>query len=314
MRLPRPGILEAVQRRDYSRRPDNFRSAPLRTWKLTVEYDGSRYSGWAEQINARTIMGELRLAAEAFFGRAVELGGAGRTDAGVHATGQVAHLRVDWRGSLPPLHQMMVEINEALPYDIAVTRIEEAPPRFHARHDALSRAYVYRIARQKDAFSKKFVWWVKLPLNVAAMREACALLAGRHDFVLFRAADPARPDESTLVEVISAEIEEQERMLLFRIEASHFLWRMVRRVTGALVKVGLGELTVDEFRRLVNAEPVRRADLAAWTAPGAGLFLDHVTYPDAASPAVPAGSPAAAMRPVRRTPVRPTRPARDRRR
>lgn len=306
-----------MQRREFDRRPPSRPS--LHTWKLTVEYDGSRYSGWAEQTNARTIMGELRLAAEAFFDCQVELGGAGRTDAGVHAKAQVAHLRVDWRGALPPIDKMLLAINEALPYDIAVTRIEEASPRFHARHDALSRAYVYHIARQKDAFAKKFVWWVKQPLDLAAMHEACALLAGRHDFVLFRAADPSRPDESTLVEVLSAEIVEQERELLFRIEASHFLWRMVRRLAGALVKVGSGELTVDEFRRLVNAEPVRRADLAAWTAPGAGLFLERVTYADPAlAPPQRGSAPARAQnaedQPVRRPAARPTRPERGPRR
>ena len=113
-----------------------------------------------------------------------------------------------------------------------------------------------------------------------AMQEAVALLPGRHDFVLFRAEDPSRPDESTLVEVNSASIEEQDRLLLFRIEASHFIWRMVRRLAGALAKVGLGELTVDQFRRLLNAEPIRGIEIAEWTAPSSGLFLEHVTYPE----------------------------------
>ena len=127
-------------------------------WKLTLEYDGSRYSGWAEQENApRTILGELRKAAETLFEGPVELGGAGRTDAGVHATGQVAHLKVELRGAPPPADEFLLALNEELPFDIAVRSIEEVPSRFHARHDAIARAYVYRIARRKDAFSKKFV-------------------------------------------------------------------------------------------------------------------------------------------------------------
>jgi tRNA pseudouridine38-40 synthase len=248
-----------------------------------LEYDGSRYSGWAEQTNARTVMGALRRAAETVFGCPVELGGAGRTDGGVHASGQVAHLRADLRGVAPPLERLLLQLNEELPYDIAVREIVTASPRFHARHDAISRVYSYRIARQKDAFSKKFVWWIKSPINVEKMSEAAALLAGKHDFVLFRASDPARPDESTIVHVESASIEVRDRIVEFHIEASHFLWRMVRRLAGALAKVGLGELTLENFRRLLNAEPVRGVDLAAWTAPSSGLFLEKVNYPAGAT-------------------------------
>ncbi len=289
-------------------RPVSHTSGPaLRAWKLTLEYDGSRYSGWAEQENApRTILGELRIAAETLFDGPVELGGAGRTDAGVHATGQVAHLKVELRGTTPPLDRLLLALNEELPFDIAVRAIEEVPSRFHARHDAIARTYVYHIARRKDAFSKKFVWWVKEPLNLPAMREAAELLPGRHDFVLFRAEDPSRPDESTIVEVKSATLEEQDRLLLFRIEASHFIWRMVRRVTGALVKVGLGELSVDQFRRLLNAEPIRGIEIAEWTAPSSGLFLDKVTYPVSRPRQSPASRPASSAQGDRERPTRAT--------
>ena len=282
------------------------RTGKLHTWKLTLEYDGSRYSGWAEQRNARTVMGELRQAAERSLGRAVDLAGAGRTDAGVHALGQVAHLRVELTNAPPAPEQLLLALNEALPYDIAVLTLEPTHNRFHARHDALTRTYVYRIARQKDAFSKKFVWWIKEPLDLTAMRKAVALLPGRHDFVLFRAEDPARPDESTIVQVESASLEESDRQLEFRIEASHFLWRMVRRVTGALVRVGRGDLTVEKFRRLINAEPQDGVTLAPWTVPSAGLFLEKVTYPPArpgASTAATAATRVASGRTTRRGPV-----------
>ena len=279
----------------------------LHTWKLTLEYDGSRYSGWAEQRNARTVMGELRLAAEKSLGRGVELVGAGRTDAGVHAVGQVAHVRAELAAAPPDLEQLLLALNEALPYDIAVLAVEPASNYFHARHDALRRTYVYRIAKQKDAFSKKFVWWIKEPLDIAAMRQAVALLPGRHDFVLFRAADAARPDESTIVEVESASLEENERRIEFRIEASHFLWRMVRRVMGAVVRVGRGDLSVEQFRRLINAEPQAGVMLAAWTVPSAGLFLEKATYPES-RPSAPAGATPATRagtgRTTRRGPAR----------
>jgi len=247
-------------------------------WKLIVEYDGSRYSGWAEQTNARTVMGELRKASEIFLGARAEIVGSGRTDAGVHAAAQVAHIKADVKRRIAP-EQFIRIVNDELPYDIAVLSLEEAPPNFHARHDAIARRYVYQVSTRKDAFSKKFVWWVKEDLDVDAMSRAAALAAGRHNFVRFRAKDDARPNESTIVEVHSSEIVRQDALILYRIEGSHFLWRMVRRLTGCIVKVGLGELTVEQFEQLLdNRGPAH--DVAAWTAPAAGLFLEAVTYPD----------------------------------
>lgn len=250
----------------------------MKTWKLLLEYDGSRYYGWAEQINApRTVMGELRKAAEDFFHGEVELMGSGRTDSGVHATAQVAHLRATPKRAVAPA-LLLRALNDSLPADIAILRVDEVPAKFHARHDAVSRSYKYQITRRKTAFSKKFVWWIKEPLDVPKMKEAAALIVGRHDFKRFYAKDSSGGKESTVVVVASAAIEEDERMLLFRIEASHFIWKMVRRLVGALVKVGLGELTVAEFGALVNNKGPMH-DVASWTAPASGLFLEKVNYP-----------------------------------
>ncbi len=250
----------------------------MKTWKLILEYDGSRYSGWAEQTNApRTVMGELRKAACELFKGPIELGGSGRTDSGVHAAAQVAHLRATPRRPLPPQLLMRV-LNEALPADIAVLSAEEAPAKFHARHSAVSRSYVYQISTRKTAFSKKFVWWIKEPLDVAKMQRAAALIPGRHDFVRFCAKDPSKPGESTVVVVNSASVERQDDLILFHIEASHFLWRMVRRLAGCLVKVGLGELRVEDFEALLAGRG-KEHDVASWTAPAAGLFLEKVNYP-----------------------------------
>lgn len=248
----------------------------MKTWKLLLEYDGGRYSGWQEQRNARTVMGELRKAAESVLQTDVEIQGAGRTDSGVHAWGQVAHLRAEVRRAVPDLR---LRLNEALPYDIAVRDASEAQPRFHARHDARTRTYVYRYAVTKSAFTKDYVWWIKQPLDVAAMAQAAGGLAGRHDFVGFRAKDPAGgPEESTIVVVENASIELEGDLVLFRIEASHFLYRMVRRLAGAIAKVGIGELTVEQFTDLLKARPNPGVDVAPWTAPAAGLFLEKVTY------------------------------------
>ncbi len=248
-------------------------------WKLTLEYDGTGYSGWQEQKNARSIQGALREAAEDFFGKEVELQGSGRTDAGVHALGQVAHLRVADRPGRNA-REVMRELNDRLPASIVVREAEALHGRFHARHDAESRTYLYQIATRKMAFMKKYVWWIKEELDVEAMAQAASLLPGRHDFVCFRAQDRARPDESTIVVVESASIEIEGELILFRITASHYLWRMVRRVAGALVRIGMGEVTKAQFAELLAGHCSNRLDVAAWTAPAAGLFLERVEYPE----------------------------------
>ncbi|MGA3027430.1 MAG: tRNA pseudouridine(38-40) synthase TruA [Bryobacteraceae bacterium] len=247
------------------------------TWKLTLEYDGSRYSGWQEQKNARTVMGELRRAAEESLGVAVDLQGAGRTDAGVHALAQVAHMRAALKRPKPP-ETLRRDINDRLPADIVVLELEPAPARFHARHDALTRTYMYQISTRKTAFAKRYVWWVKEELDVARMSAAAETLMGRHDFVCFRAQDPSKPGESTVVVVENAGIETHGHMVLFRIEASHFLWRMVRRIAGVLVRLGRGEITPEEFHQLLEGRAEPRLDVAAWTAPASGLFLEEVRY------------------------------------
>jgi tRNA pseudouridine38-40 synthase len=239
-------------------------------WKLVVEYQGARYSGWQEQTNARTIQGELRKAAEGFFQSNVDLGGAGRTDAGVHALAQVAHLKAI---KPVPLTKLQYELNDRLPADICIRTVTEVPNRFHARHDAVERFYIYQIATRRTAFAKPFVWWIKDRLDVDKMRECAKLVVGRHDFVSFTES-PAQ-QASTIVEVTSCELEPVRDLILFRIGASHFLWKMVRRIIGTLVEVGRGQLTIDEFDKLLST---KSSVTAKWTAPPSGLFLELVRY------------------------------------
>jgi tRNA pseudouridine38-40 synthase len=249
------------------------------TFKIILEYEGTRYSGWQDQKNARTVMGELSKAARQVFRGTFEMQGAGRTDAGVHALGQVMHIYVDSEVREKP-EELKRRLNEALPADIVILHMERARRTFHARRDAQSRTYIYQISARKQAFIKKQVWWVKEPLDVQAMSRCAASIAGRHDFVCFRALDPERPHESTIVEVTAAAIESEDDIIQFRIEASHFIWRMVRRLVGALVKVGKGELREEDFARLVAGQCDSKFDVAAWTAPSSGLFLEHVRYTD----------------------------------
>jgi len=255
----------------------------LPTWKLILEYDGTKYSGWQEQKNARTVQGQLRKAAEDFFGSSVDIQGSGRTDAGVHARAQVAHLRVhpkpgSKRRNFPSPEEILRALNERLPADVSILDVAEAAPGFHARHDAVSRTYIYQIATRRSAFAKKYVWWVREPLDTAAMSRAARSLIGRHNFVAFRAPDPSRPDESTIVEIEDAGIEVDGDMIFFQITGSHFLWRMVRRLVGALVKVGAGHLSLAAFSQLLEGQTLPTFDVAASTAPAAGLFLEKVTY------------------------------------
>src|SRR5262252_4579437 len=134
---------------------------PMQTFKLTLEYDGSRFSGWQDQVNARTVQGELKQAAAELFHTEFDIQGAGRTDAGVHAVGQVAHLKFRDKKLKFSAPKLLRDLNDKLPASIAITELEEVDPRFHARHDAVSRAYFYQISTRKAALSKRYVWWIK---------------------------------------------------------------------------------------------------------------------------------------------------------
>jgi tRNA pseudouridine38-40 synthase len=248
-------------------------------FKLTIEYTGTRYSGWQIQKNARTIQGEIDRAVRAVTGRGdFELYGAGRTDAGVHAVAQVAHL--DVVTDVPPA-SLVRRINDELPADINVLAAAAVPHRFHARYDAVARRYVYQLARRRTAFAKAYVWWVKDPLDLTAMGEAAHAFVGMRDFR--RLAEHEARDRSdqgaarsTTVLVERLEIVEDGDLVLVGIEGSHFLWKMVRRLTGVLVEIGRGRLDPGSARRLVEEGGAPAA--AALTAPPSGLFLERVYY------------------------------------
>ncbi|MDH4321933.1 MAG: tRNA pseudouridine(38-40) synthase TruA, partial [Desulfobulbaceae bacterium] len=145
-----------------------------RRYRLTLEYDGTGFSGWQKQNDARTLQGALSAAAaEIFDDRHVDIQGHGRTDAGVHAVAYTAHL--DTGGESPPLAIVVERFNELLPASIALLSIVPCHPRFHARHSCIGRSYIYQIAKRKSAFHKKYVWWVKEPLDSGAMAEAARL-------------------------------------------------------------------------------------------------------------------------------------------
>jgi tRNA pseudouridine38-40 synthase len=270
-------------------------------FKLTIEYAGTRYSGWQIQKNARTIQGEIDRAVRTVTDRKdFELYGSGRTDAGVHALAQVAHLDVS---TTLPADTLRRRINDELPNDINILSAIVVPHRFHARHHAVSRRYLYQISRRRTAFAKAYVWWIKERLDVGRMRLAAEAFVGMRDF---RAFTPPAPDalgapaatsdeddrgetRSTVVLLERIEIVEEGDLILVAVEGSHFLWKMVRRIVGVLVEIGRGQLEPQAAAQFLITASTMPARL---TAPPSGLFLERVLYEDDSPPAA---SPPRAM-------------------
>ena len=239
--------------------------------KLTIEYAGTRYSGWQIQKNARTIQGEIdRAIREATEVADFELYGSGRTDAGVHALAQVAHLDIH---TTLPVETLRRRINDALPSDIVILGAELVRHRFHARHDAVGRSYLYHVSRRRTAFAKPFVWWVKDDLDIGRMSDAARHFVGFHDFQAFSDDDPT--EKSTAVLVDTLEIHDDGDLILLHIEGSHFIWKMVRRLVGVIVEVGRGSMTAEHAAGLIGSTSNIAARL---TAPASGLFLERVYY------------------------------------
>lgn len=282
-------------------------------YKLTIEYDGTHFRGWQVQQNARTVQGRLQeVLAEVLETAEFELQGAGRTDAGVHALAQAAHLEARTR---LPAEELRFRLNNLLPPEIHVRLLEPAAKHFHARHDAVSRSYLYQISRRRTAFGKRLVWWVRDPLDAAIMREALSLAAGFHDFSAFM--DRRAEDVSGEVNIEETGLWERGGLLLIRVRGSHFLWKMVRRIVGVLVEIGTGRLPPEVMAGLLagpasgpgakltpgtraTARPAAAADRAGnkpsrrsgvpsypenlfdlparLTAPPSGLFLERILY------------------------------------
>jgi tRNA pseudouridine38-40 synthase len=249
-------------------------------YKLTIEYDGSRYRGWQEQSNAMTVQEVIKNALNELFGNEYQMAGAGRTDAGVHALAQVVSLH-SLRAMAPSV--LLDELNRRLTKDVNVLKVEPAAPEFHARHSAIARYYLYQISLRRTAFAKNYCWWVKHALDLGAMDRSLPAFLGLHDYKAF--ADARMGDGSTKVQVDELRVTRHGELLLIRIGASHFLWKMVRRIVGMLVKIG----TKDVPAGLALSELGRRyaQQIPTWTAPAAGLFLERVCYPGDPPPGEP---------------------------
>ena len=245
----------------------------MRQIKLVIEYEGTNYHGWQIQPHVRTIQEEISKKISQMTGEQVTLLGAGRTDAGVHAWGQVACFQTNSR---IPLEGFYRGLNSLLPPDIVIKSVEEVAENFHPQFSARSKIYQYVILNQKvpSAIHRHFSWHIPCPLDVSAMQKAADCLVGRKNFSSFQAADDEPTDP--VREILRAQwIVREEVFLDFFIEADGFLKHMVRNIVGTLVDVGRGKISVADFQKILEAKDRRQAGR---TAPPQGLFLVAIKY------------------------------------
>lgn len=245
----------------------------MANFKLTIEYDGTGYHGWQRQKNQKTLQGEIEKALATMVRQPVKLIGSGRTDAGVHALGQVASFSSPVSIPAEAYHK---GLNSLLPDDIVIHECTPAPPDFHARYDAIGKRYHYRLLNREipSALERRYVWHIRKPLDRQAMRRAARHLIGEHDFKAFEGA--GSPRAHTVRHMVHADVVEiKPDLLVFEIKGSGFLRFMVRNIVSTLVNVGLDKMSPDGFREVLLS---RNRSKAGATAPPQGLFLMSVTY------------------------------------
>ena len=243
----------------------------MRTLVLKIEYDGTGFLGWQLQPEGRTVQGVLEEAMRTILQADLRVTAAGRTDAGVHATGQVVHFRTD---SVMMVDRLKKGLNGVLPPDVRVLETTQTTDDFHARFSAVGRRYAYRIIRRPSAIHRHFAWYLAYPLDVDAMRRACVSLVGQHDFTSFCQATSTA--DGTECEVRELDWIEEDDEIRLHIEADRFLHHMVRTIVGTAVDIGRGRWTESIMAEMLEAKN-RRA--AGPNAPAHGLCLEAVLYP-----------------------------------
>jgi tRNA pseudouridine38-40 synthase len=243
----------------------------IRNLRLTLEYLGTNYHGFQKQPGLSTIQSELDKTLSLILGEQIRVIGAGRTDAGVHATGQVANFKTS--SDMAP-SRLQWSANSLLPSDIVITRTEEVAPSFNARWFAISREYVYRILNRTypSAFSAGTTYFFARKLNVEAMDAACSCLRGEHDFSAFCSSYPRH---NYVREVMETGCRREDDLITVRIKANSFLHNMVRIIVGTLIEVGLGNLDLRDVEEILEGKDRNRAGV---TAPAHGLVLTKIEY------------------------------------
>ena len=242
-------------------------------YRATVEYDGTDFVGYQVQAKGRTVQGEIEKSLKRVTQADIRIDGAGRTDAGVHATGQVIAFNACWRH---PLGDLQRALNAVLPEDIVIRELKVARPTFHPRFEAISRTYCYQIINQPwpAVLLRRYSYHLNRSLDVAAMNQASRLLLGQHDFVSFGKPPQGHNTVRTLSE---AAWTAKEDRITFQVTANAFLYRMVRTMVGTLLQVGLGQLQVADVKDILEAKDLTRS---APPAPARGLCLVSVNYPE----------------------------------
>jgi tRNA pseudouridine38-40 synthase len=237
---------------------------------LLIEYNGSAYYGWQIQNGQVTIQGEIENALNQIYSQKIGIIGAGRTDTGVHARGQVAHFDIDL--PIDP-GKLLRSLNGILNSDIRIKSVLPADPDFHARYSALSREYHYYIAPQPTAIFGEYVWYLTYKLNLQKMNKTVKYLIGRHDFKSFCRAKSEVSNH--YCEVKEAKWQKKDSFIIFKIKADRFLHGMVRSLVGSLVDVGRNKIAISDFQDILNG---RNRTLAGQAAPAKGLILEKVYY------------------------------------
>ncbi len=243
----------------------------MRNIKIVLEYDGTDFVGWQRQANGRSVQEELETVLRMVTDEFVTVTGAGRTDAGVHARGQVANFKIE---SSITVNDLQRALNGLLSDEILVHSAEEVPEKFSARYSARERFYRYFISRTPTAIERKFCWQLFYPLNVELMNQASSLIRQTKDFQSFCKVNSGV--DNYLCIIAEAEWNElSSRELVFSIRSNRFLHGMVRALVGTIVDVGREHISIEEFTEIINAKDRRRAGMAA---PPQGLFLEEVVY------------------------------------
>lgn len=242
-------------------------------YRLTLRYDGRAYHGWQRHQGKPTVQGALETAVEEIVGARCAVHGSGRTDRGAHADGQVAHFVAPYSS---PAEELRQDFARVLPADIEVLECEQAPDGFHAREGAVAKTYRFEIWNEPKCPAERVgrVWHVTSPLDVEAMRQACPVLVGRHDFASF-AKKTNYDRKSTERNLMSVDLEAEGPHIVFRFRADGFLYKMVRNLVRAVVKVGEGRSTPAKLQEILQARDRKRAP---GTAPASGLYLESVEY------------------------------------
>jgi tRNA pseudouridine38-40 synthase len=239
--------------------------------RLVIAYDGSAFRGWQSQAGGGAVQDHIEAAFVKLCGRRVPVHGAGRTDAGVHALGQCAHVEIERDGEI----DWTAALNANLPREIRILRCVRVRADFHARFSAKGKVYVYRLWNTAvlSPFEWRRAWHVPGPLNIEAIREAAAMFEGKHDFKAF-AANRGKPEEDTVRTIYSVAVHKKGPVISLRVHGDGFMYRMVRLMTGALVKTGQGRAPVESIASYLDG----KSGKCSFAAPAEGLYLVRVIY------------------------------------